>query len=150
MRIVLFILLFVICSPAANYGVLAVCSTVSGEEYCYVSEGQYRALEVGGRLVIANGFSITGFFVDGGSSVLKSKDRADVLYTPVRDEAGAPYLMFEAKNNLWISDTNGCVTFKYVAGDRKSFSKTYKYVEMDSVDLAVNMAERCRESKGIK
>ena len=73
-----------------------------------------------------------------------------MLYTPVRDEAGAPYLMFEAKNNLWISDTNGCVTFKYVAGDRKSFSKMYKYVEMDSVDLAVNMAERCRESKGIK
>ena len=135
---------------AAEYGVLAVCSTVSGEEYCYVSEGQYRALEVRGQLVIANGFSITRFFVDGGSSVLKSKDRADVLYTPVRDEAGAPYLMFEAKNNLWISDTNGCVTFKYVAGDRKSFSKTYKYVEMDSVDLAVNMAERCRESKGIR
>ena len=135
---------------AAEYGVLAVCTKLSGEEYCHVSEGSYRALEIGGRVVIADGFSITRFTVSGAGKALKAKDGSDVKYTPVKDESGEPYMMFDARNNLWISDTAGCLTFKYVAGGRKNFSKLYKFVEMDSVDLAVNMAGRCRAEKDLK
>lgn len=143
-------MLLAINALAAEYGVLAVCTKLSGKEYCHVSEGSYRALEIGGRVVVANGFSVTRFTVAGAESVLKAKDGSDVKYTPVTDDAGEHYLMFEARNNLWISDTAGCLTFKYVAGGRKNFSKLYKYVEMDSADVAVNMAGRCRAERELK
>ena len=150
MRILGLTLLFAINALAAEYGVLAVCTKLSGEEYCHVTEGSYRALEIGGRVVIADGFSITRFTVAGSGKVLKAKDGSDVRYTPVKDESGELYMMFDARNNLWISDTTGCVTFKYVAGDRKNFSKLYKFVEMDSADVAVNMAGRCRAERELK
>ena len=59
MRYVIAICLLAIsCFAQQQYGVMSVCTHVDGKEYCFLSPGEYRAVEMDGTMVVALGFNI--------------------------------------------------------------------------------------------
>lgn len=146
MRTWLITLIFAINAFAAQYGVLAVCTRVGGVDYCYVNESRYTALEIEGRLVIANGFNIVRFYLDGPAFTKENRNGAKVKHVKIKDEAGEPYMMMESRDNLWIADTSGCVTMRYVKGNADSYARTYSFAAMDSIEMEMEKVAECRES----
>ena len=147
MRIWLITLIFAINAFAAQYGVLAVCTRDGGVDYCYVNESKYNALEFDGRLVIANGFSITRFVLEGKGTTLTNSTGTQVRHVTVKDETGEPYMLMESKNNLWIADTTGCLTMRYVKGGAENYRKAYKYVDVDNLDDVLYKVAVCRDKE---
>lgn len=150
MKILVFTLVLAIYSFATQYGVMSVCTKIAGADYCHLVDGVYQTVDIEGTIVVATGFTIHKFFTAGQDTVFVNSAKSRIRYRQVVDDKGFPYMMFESKDNLWLADTSGCVTVKYVNGDSNKFRRMYKFEEVDSLDTEFGLIEQCRELNRIK
>lgn len=150
MKILVFTLVLAIYSFAAQYGVMSICTKIAGVDYCHLVDGVYRTVDIQGTIVVATGFTIHKFFTAGQDTVFMNSSKAKIRYRQVVDDKGFPYMMFESAENLWLADTSGCITIKYVTGDSGKFRRMYKFEEVDSMDTELGLIEQCRELNRIK
>lgn len=155
MRLIKYILLLASLALSAEYGVMSVCTRLDGHEYCYTAESRYVAIEIGGTLLVANGFNHQKFFQAGKDTTFYNKDSIMVWYAPMKDEDSTLYLVHEFRDddshgktkNLWISDTTGCVTVKYSGTSRENYDRFYRNFRVDTMEHELMLIGKCQELK---
>lgn len=145
-RTLIYIAIVALSAFASEYGVLSVCTKTGGDEYCHTKESVYSVVSVEGHMVIANGFHIARYELTGKDTLLDNGRGGKVKHNRVSDEKGYPYLLFESRDNLWLADTTGCVTLKYLKGNAETFRKRYTYREVNSAELT-RLATKCRDER---
>ena len=145
--LIAFFILAVSCFAQQEYGVMSVCTRVDGTEYCYISPGEYRAVEMDGTMVVAAGFTIQKYTSLGKETVFTSSSGTSVRFWEASDDSGNRFLMHASRNNLFITDTTGCAMMKYVTGGPEMLKRLYRFEETDSIDLQMKFITKCRENK---
>ena len=106
-----YILLLASLALSAEYGVMSICTKLDGHEYCYTAESRYVAIEIGGTLLVANGFNHQKFFQSGKDTTFYNRDSIKIWYAPMMSEDSTLVLVHEFRDdeahgktrNLWIS-----------------------------------------------
>ena len=145
--IISILLLSVYCLAQQQYGVMSVCTKVDGTEHCFLTPGEYRAVEMDGTTVVAAGFNIQKYTSIGKETVFTNSNGSSVRFWESRDEYGNRYLMHASRNNLFITDTTGCAMMKYVTGGPEMLRKLYRFEETDSIDAQMEFIVKCRENR---
>ena len=147
MRYLIAIFLLAISCFAQEYGVMSVCTKVDGKEYCYLSPGEYRSVEMDGTMVVAVGFNIQRYTAVTKETVLTNGNGTTVRFWEADDDTGNRFIMHRSRDNLFITDTTGCAMMKYMAGSPDTFRRIYRFQETDSIDLQMKYIVKCRESR---
>ena len=148
MRVIIAILaLAAACFSQQQYGVMSVCTTVDGTEYCFVSPGEYRSVEVDGTTVVAMGFNVQRYVSVGKVTSITNRSGTSVRFWQADDEYGNRFLLHSSRDNLFITDTTGCATMKYVSGGPGMLRKLYRFEETGSLDDQMGLIVKCREAK---
>ena len=140
-------LLAIACFAQQQYGVMSVCTHVDGKEYCFLSPGEYRAVEMDGTTVVAMGFNVQRYVSVGKVTSITNKSGTSVRFWQADDEYGNRFLLHSSRDNLFISDTTGCATVKYVSGGPGMLRKLYRFEETGSLDDQMGLIVQCREAK---
>ena len=155
MKFIKYMLLLASLALSAEYGVMSICTKVDGHEYCYTDESRYVAIEIGGTLLVANGFNHQKFFQSGRDTTFYNKDSIRVWFAPMKDEDSTLYLVHEFRDdeshgktkNLWISDTTGCVTVKYAGATREKYDRFYRSFRVDTMEHELMLIGKCQDER---
>lgn len=155
MRYIKYILLLASLAFPAEYGVMSVCTRLDGHEYCYTAESRYVAIEIGGTLLVANGFNHQKFFQSGKDTTFYNRDSIRVWFAPMKDEDSTLVLVHEFRDdeahgktkNLWISDTTGCVTIKYAGATRENYDRFYRSFRVDTMEHELMLIGKCQDKR---
>lgn len=147
MRYLISIFLLAVACFAQDYGVMSVCTKVDGKEYCYLTPGEYRSVEMDGTMVVAVGFNIQRYTAVTKETVLTNGYGTSVRFWEADDDTGNRFIMHTSRNNLFITDTTGCAMMKYVSGGPDMFRRLYKFEETRSIDTQMNFIMKCRENR---
>lgn len=150
-----YILLLASLALSAEYGVMSICTKLDGHEYCYTAESRYVAIEIGGTLLVANGFNHQKFFQSGKDTTFYNRDSIKIWYAPMMSEDSTLVLVHEFRDdeahgktrNLWISDTTGCLTVKYAGTDRENYGKLYRSFRVDTMEHELMLIDKCQEAR---
>lgn len=145
------LILFIACNAfAANYGVLGLCSKARGVEHCTLVSGDYRSMSVGDAMVVAAGFDLTRYeFTDAEHEIVNTAG-TKVRVRDAFDDRGYKFMVFESRDNLWITDPDGCFMMKYLAGSPDSFRSRYAFTELKDPMSLVGVINECRTKKDTK
>lgn len=139
--------LAVACFAQQQYDIMSVCTKVDGKEHCYMSPGEYHTMEMDGTMVVALGFTMHKYTAFGKDTSFTNGNGTKIRFWQASDETGMPYLIHKTRDNLFITDTTGCVTMKYVTGGKDMFKRLYRFEEVDSIDTQFDLIDRCRTAK---
>lgn len=134
------------------YETKAVCTTVSGVEYCYMTEkidvfAVMNYQEVAGKIL----FHGKGYpeYIPTGNASNEENSKGVAIYQNdyMSKSTGKEFNIMYSKDNLWFSSGwNGktyCQITKYWVGDKSSFKATYKFKEVFSADKLKELSKRC-------
>jgi len=140
-------LLAIACFAQQQYGVMSVCTHVDGKEYCFLSPGEYRAVEMDGTMVVALGFNIQRYTSVTKETAITNRNGTTVRFWEADDSSGNRFIIHSSRDNLFITDTTGCAMMKYVTGGPDRFKRLYRFEETDSIDAQMGFIAKCRENR---